>query len=126
MAAGLAKDAAGNVEGYEIFIKYLPYDTQEDALASYFSECGDIVGKPRLMRHAQSGQCKGIGWITFATQEALTEALRWEYNLKCADLTDKASHWWIEKKPKLPPDVFAQIFTVAQRILTYLLLYRNF
>lgn len=75
---GLARDAAGNVEGYEIFIKYLPYDTQEDSLADFFSECGTIVGKPRLMRHAQSGQCKGIGWITFATEDAFRTALTWD------------------------------------------------
>ena len=75
---GLARDAAGNVEGYEIFIKYLPYDTEEDSLADFFSECGAIVGKPRLMRHAQSGQCKGIGWITFATEDAFRTALTWD------------------------------------------------
>lgn len=117
MPAGLAKDAAGNVEGYEIFIKYLPYDTQEDALAAYFSECGEIVGKPRLMRHAQSGECKGIGWITFATQAAFNEALSWngcKFGSRNLSLTaGKAFHTGIRPSLQAPgthtPALFKEV-----------------
>ena len=115
--AGLAKDAAGNVEGYEIFIKYLPYDTQEDDLATFFSECGEIVGKPRLMRHAQSGQCKGIGWITFASQAAFTTALSWDgcsYGSRNLSLSaGKAQHTGIRPSLQAPgthtPALFREV-----------------
>ena len=67
--AGRAVDAAGKLEGYEIFIKYLPVDTQAKPLREYFAPAGQIVGEPRLMMHPQTGKCKGVGWITFATQQ---------------------------------------------------------
>ena len=76
--AGRAVDAAGKLEGYEIFIKYLPVDTQAKPLREYFAPAGQIVGEPRLMMHPQTGKCKGVGWITFATQAGLAEALRWD------------------------------------------------
>jgi len=75
--APAAVDAAGHVEGYEIFIKYLPSDTTEEPLRAFFAEAGEIVGAPRLMMNPQTGECKGIGWITFATEAAQAEALSW-------------------------------------------------
>ena len=41
---GVARNAAGQVEGYEIFIKYLPNSTTEDSLAAFFAEAGPAVG----------------------------------------------------------------------------------
>ena len=73
MATGVAKDAAGKVEGYEIFIKYLPDTTKPDELKRFFSPAGEVVGEPRLMIHAQTGKCKGVGWLTFAAREGLLE-----------------------------------------------------
>jgi hypothetical protein len=75
--AGKALNAAGQVEGYEIFIKYLPTDTKEESLRAFFADAGEIVGMPRLMTNPQ-GKCKGVGWITFASKSGLDEALRWD------------------------------------------------
>eukprot|EP00930_Biecheleria_cincta_P085859 TRINITY_DN75226_c0_g1_i1.p1 TRINITY_DN75226_c0_g1~~TRINITY_DN75226_c0_g1_i1.p1 ORF type:complete len:816 (-),score=146.20 TRINITY_DN75226_c0_g1_i1:24-2417(-) len=74
---GLAKNAAGQVEGYEIFIKFLPPETTEETLVSFFSEAGEIVGKPRIMVDSKTGNCKGIAWITFAAEAAIKTALSW-------------------------------------------------
>ena len=76
--SGRAVDAAGHLEGYEIFIKYLPTDATEASLKEFFSAAGPIVGAPRLMLHPQTGKCKGVGWITFATEKGVTEALSWD------------------------------------------------
>ena len=77
MPVSATKDAAGKVEGYEAFIKYLPADTTEPELRKFFAEAGQIVGEARLMTHPQSGKCKGVGWVTFATEEGLATALSW-------------------------------------------------
>ena len=70
--------ASGHLEGYEIFIKYLPDTAREEPLREFFAPAGEIVGAPRLMMHPQTGKCKGIGWITFASQSGLAEALSWD------------------------------------------------
>ena len=49
---GVARNAAGQVEGYEIFIKYLPSSTTEDSLAAFFAEAGPAVGAPPPRRAA--------------------------------------------------------------------------
>ena len=36
--------ATGELEGFEIFIKYLPAITTEDGLSELFAEAGEIVG----------------------------------------------------------------------------------
>ena len=72
------KDAAGHVEGWEPFIKYLPQETTAPELKTWFGEAGEIVGEARLMTHPQTGKCKGIGWITFATEKAFAAALTWD------------------------------------------------
>ena len=36
--------ATGELEGFEIFIKYLPAVTTEDGLSELFAEAGEIVG----------------------------------------------------------------------------------
>lgn len=73
-----AYSAAGSLEGYEIFVKYLPAETTETSLAEIFAEAGEIIGAPRLMTHPQTGKCKGVGWVTFATAAALSKALTWD------------------------------------------------
>ena len=49
---GVARNAAGQVEGYEIFIKYLPNSTTEDSLAAFFAEAGPAVGTRSRRQHA--------------------------------------------------------------------------
>ena len=76
--AGRAVDAAGALEGWEIFIKYLPAEATGEKLRDFFATAGPMVGQPRLMMHPQTGKCKGIGWITFASNTGMAEALRWD------------------------------------------------
>ena len=78
MASGRAVSAAGKLEGFECFLKYLPTDTTEDGLQTFFADAGEIVGTARLLKHPQTGKCKGVGWLTFATEEGLKEALKWD------------------------------------------------
>eukprot|EP01065_Artemidia_motanka_P008192 TRINITY_DN14106_c0_g1_i1.p1 TRINITY_DN14106_c0_g1~~TRINITY_DN14106_c0_g1_i1.p1 ORF type:complete len:570 (+),score=219.25 TRINITY_DN14106_c0_g1_i1:96-1712(+) len=61
---------------HEIFIRFLPYWTTEDNLWELFAEAGEIVGKPTLLRDA-GGKCKGAGWVSFATEKAMWEAISW-------------------------------------------------
>ena len=75
---GRAVNAAGELEGYEVFLKFLPADATEAALKTFFADAGKIVGEPRLMMDPRTNKCKGIGWITFATVGALNEALSWD------------------------------------------------
>eukprot|EP00438_Fugacium_kawagutii_P016870 Skav219702 [mRNA] locus=scaffold817:335349:336381:- [translate_table: standard] len=77
MACGLAKNAAGQVEGYEIFIKFLPPSATAEGLRSFFSEAGPIVGEPRIMLDSRTGSCKGIAWITFRHKAAFEKAVSW-------------------------------------------------
>ena len=76
--AGRAVNAAGQLEGYEIFLKYLPAETTEESLRSYFAEAGTIVGSPRLLMDPRTNKCKGVGWITFSTVGGMNEALSWD------------------------------------------------
>ena len=76
--SGVAKDAAGHVEGFEIFIKYLPPETTEQNLRDFFSTAGDVVGEARLMVNAQNGKCKGVGWVTYAKEEDFRKALQFD------------------------------------------------
>ena len=74
--SGVAKNAAGHVEGFEIFIKYLPHTTTEESLTAFFAEAGPMVGAPRLLTTADGG-CKGAGWVTFSTRGAMEQAITW-------------------------------------------------
>mmetsp|Transcript_21770 Transcript_21770/g.45981 ORF Transcript_21770/g.45981 Transcript_21770/m.45981 type:complete len:556 (-) Transcript_21770:297-1964(-) len=74
--SGEARSATGALEGYEIFIKYLPATATEASLGTFFAEVGPIVGEPRLLKSGD-GKCKGVGWITFATREAMQAAVDW-------------------------------------------------
>jgi len=61
---------------FEIFVKFLPYSTTEAQLREFFEECGPVIGEARLLRHPQTGQCKGVGWVSFAHRKAFQAALR--------------------------------------------------
>lgn len=65
------------ISKHEICLKFLPYETTEEALKAFFSEAGEIQGEPALLRDPSSGKCKGMGWITFVAEEACAEALTW-------------------------------------------------
>ncbi|CAE7407119.1 rsmH [Symbiodinium microadriaticum] len=74
---GLAKNAAGQVEGFEIFIKFLPPSASAASLKEFFGEVRPEVGEPRIMLDSKTGNCKGIAWITFASKDAFQTAISW-------------------------------------------------
>ena len=53
--AGKAFNAAGQLEGFEVFIKYLPPQTTEESLRAFFEEAGEMVGAPRLLVRGREG-----------------------------------------------------------------------
>ena len=75
-AEQVEEEAAKAAAGHEVFLKWLPPETEENKLAEIFSKCGEILGDVRLRRNPQDGSCMGIGWITFDTAEAASKAVR--------------------------------------------------
>jgi len=69
------------MEGTEVFLKYLPSSADEKSVVKFFKHCGEVVGDVRLLRDSSTGNCKGVGWITFATSEAADAAVA--LNGKC-------------------------------------------
>jgi 16S rRNA (cytosine1402-N4)-methyltransferase len=67
-----------NVQGNEIYIKYLPTTATEKDVADFFAEAGEIVGEVRLMKNPATGQSKGAGFVTFASRKARDEAVSWD------------------------------------------------
>jgi len=55
-----------------VFIKGLPFATQEDVLKKDFAECGDI--ESCRMPLNDEGQCRGIAFIRYSSQEACDKA----------------------------------------------------
>merc|ERR1711865_746972 len=55
-----------------VFIKGLPFATQEDILKKDFAECGDI--ESCRMPLNDEGQCRGIAFIRYSSQEACDKA----------------------------------------------------
>lgn len=104
--AGLAKNAAGQVEGYEIFIKFLPPSATGDTLKAFFSEAGPIVGEPRIMLDSRTGSCKGIAWITFQDKVAFEKAVSWsgcDFNGRCLEIkAGKQFHTGIRPSVQAP------------------------
>eukprot|EP00933_Yihiella_yeosuensis_P039354 TRINITY_DN3331_c1_g4_i1.p1 TRINITY_DN3331_c1_g4~~TRINITY_DN3331_c1_g4_i1.p1 ORF type:complete len:491 (-),score=88.64 TRINITY_DN3331_c1_g4_i1:356-1828(-) len=64
-----------SVQEYEVFLKYLPSSADEATVREHFQNCGEILGDVRLLRDS-SGNCKGVGWITFSSRKAQAAALR--------------------------------------------------
>lgn len=75
-SGALAAFTQGNEgDGYEVFVKYLPHTAQEHEVADFFSQYGALKGDVRLIRNPSTGQCKGAGFVTFASEQARQTAL---------------------------------------------------
>eukprot|EP00510_Aplanochytrium_minuta_P001784 CAMPEP_0184009352 /NCGR_PEP_ID=MMETSP0954-20121128/2537_1 /TAXON_ID=627963 /ORGANISM="Aplanochytrium sp, Strain PBS07" /LENGTH=205 /DNA_ID=CAMNT_0026288675 /DNA_START=36 /DNA_END=654 /DNA_ORIENTATION=- len=57
-----------------LFVKNLPYDTDEDAVEEVFTKFGKVVNT-RLSRWNHTGKLKGFGYVEFETTEALKTVL---------------------------------------------------
>ena len=62
-------------DDYEIFIKFLPQSATEREVKDFFADCGPIVGDARLMWDNATGLCKGVGWLSFKTEDGFRNAL---------------------------------------------------
>jgi 16S rRNA (cytosine1402-N4)-methyltransferase len=70
------QNASGDDSGREVFLKYLPSDAKESELKEFFSDCGEIVGEPKLMREPATGRVIR-GFVVFKTDEGFNKALSW-------------------------------------------------
>jgi 16S rRNA (cytosine1402-N4)-methyltransferase len=70
------QQASGDDSGREVFLKFLPADCKESELKEFFSDCGEIVGEPKLMRDPSTGRVIR-GFIVFKTDEGFNTALSW-------------------------------------------------
>ena len=62
-------------DGFEVFVKYLPHTADENEIAEFFSQFGSLHGEVRLLRNPVTGQAKGAGFVSFATEHARATAL---------------------------------------------------
>merc|ERR1712151_712638 len=58
---------------FEVFIKGISGGTTEDTLRAHFSGCGEIESL-RIPKN-QQGQAKGVAFITFKTEDAVSKAV---------------------------------------------------
>eukprot|EP00746_Dinoflagellata_sp_MGD_P097652 gnl/MRDRNA2_/MRDRNA2_39195_c0_seq1.p1 gnl/MRDRNA2_/MRDRNA2_39195_c0~~gnl/MRDRNA2_/MRDRNA2_39195_c0_seq1.p1 ORF type:complete len:545 (-),score=164.60 gnl/MRDRNA2_/MRDRNA2_39195_c0_seq1:173-1807(-) len=59
----------------EVFIRGLPPEAKEKELKKEFSKCGDVSRCKMDVDMANQFRCKGYAWITFKTQQGMTNAL---------------------------------------------------
>eukprot|EP00928_Gymnodinium_smaydae_P022244 TRINITY_DN1873_c0_g1_i1.p1 TRINITY_DN1873_c0_g1~~TRINITY_DN1873_c0_g1_i1.p1 ORF type:complete len:460 (-),score=143.66 TRINITY_DN1873_c0_g1_i1:354-1733(-) len=74
----------GKVEGFEVFVSGLPFETDEAILRKDFAECGEIVSMNMLKK--EDGSCRGVAFVTYKTEEAVRKAC--EFNN-----TEYGSRW---------------------------------
>ncbi|CAM9281713.1 unnamed protein product [Scytosiphon promiscuus] len=75
-AAAAAESGAGGgaaVEGLTVFVLNLPFSTRDAGLKEMFKACGEVTSTRVLS--TPKGRSKGLGYVTFATEEALLKAL---------------------------------------------------
>ena len=60
-----------------VFVANLPKDTDEEELRLYFRQFGPIV-IVKLIRDTKTGDCKGMGYVEFQTDEGLMLCLKAE------------------------------------------------
>eukprot|EP00931_Biecheleriopsis_adriatica_P031377 TRINITY_DN18405_c0_g1_i3.p1 TRINITY_DN18405_c0_g1~~TRINITY_DN18405_c0_g1_i3.p1 ORF type:complete len:411 (-),score=130.35 TRINITY_DN18405_c0_g1_i3:115-1347(-) len=71
------KGAGKGVGGLEVFVKNFPYETEETEVRKVFSECGEIarLNMPTNKKGGH-GRCMGFAWITFKSEEGVTNACK--------------------------------------------------
>lgn len=81
MAKGLSEIASqnrranpANIKSCTIFVKNLPYNTNEDEVGDYFSSCGE-VSSVRLVYNSVHNHFKGFGYIDFENVDGAKKAL---------------------------------------------------
>ena len=64
-----------------VFIKNLPYDTNESQVQAAFQFCGKIASV-RLVRWNHTGKLKGIGYVDFRREESAEIAVKKRHEIK--------------------------------------------
>jgi len=59
---------------WEVFVRNLPYEADEQTLRKDFLECGEI-DRLHMPTAGAEGKCMGFAWITFRTREGFENAL---------------------------------------------------
>lgn len=67
------KPTSINPPAKTLWVGNLNYKVDDDAVKEFFKDCGEIT-KIRWLTHADSGNFKGCGFLTFETQEEATKA----------------------------------------------------
>eukprot|EP00511_Aplanochytrium_stocchinoi_P004821 CAMPEP_0204832598 /NCGR_PEP_ID=MMETSP1346-20131115/14284_1 /ASSEMBLY_ACC=CAM_ASM_000771 /TAXON_ID=215587 /ORGANISM="Aplanochytrium stocchinoi, Strain GSBS06" /LENGTH=208 /DNA_ID=CAMNT_0051964535 /DNA_START=143 /DNA_END=770 /DNA_ORIENTATION=+ len=81
----VAKEKQEIPEGCKtLFVKNLPYDTDEDSVEEAFARFGKIINV-RLSRWNHTGKLKGFGYVEFETEESLQTVLRNEEDIYVGD-----------------------------------------
>ncbi|CBN77067.1 Sart3 protein [Ectocarpus siliculosus] len=63
----------GGVEGLTVFVMNLPFSAADAGLRGVFQGCGEVASTRVLT--GPNGRSKGLGYVTFANEEALAKAL---------------------------------------------------
>ncbi|CAM9134785.1 unnamed protein product, partial [Hapterophycus canaliculatus] len=73
-AGGSGAGGGAGVEGLTAFVVNLPFTTRDAGLKDMFKDCGAEVTGTRVLS-TPKGRSKGLGYVTFANEEALVKAL---------------------------------------------------
>jgi len=73
---GLQPEATGQQEN-TVFIGGLPWECDEDRLRQDFGECG-IIDDVKVMRHLDTGKCRGFAFVTFCDDQGVNSALKYD------------------------------------------------
>merc|ERR1719265_1403656 len=68
------EDAAA--DNNECFVRGLGYDVTEEQLVEFFKEVGECTA--RILKDRETGESRGMGFVTFETNEKATEAATWD------------------------------------------------
>lgn len=59
----------------ELFMKYLPASATEEEILAHYHKGAPSLSKVRLSWDRQTGECKGIGWLTLGDEADVTKLL---------------------------------------------------
>lgn len=74
-ATGGAEVVTTDPEAFKVVVAGMPLNVEEAIIRRDFSDCGEIVGL-RLLKHRDTRASRGIAFISFTTQAAVDEALK--------------------------------------------------